>query len=125
MADSIVTLNGDALDDLLNTPDGPVGETIGELSEKATDIAKAAAPVMQDKNRSHWGTRFDPLYQYGPAGMTKASVRSSGFRFNAIGQMYTGVNVEYGPTLFLERPARQIHSVEYMFMSAALDALEL
>src|SRR5712664_1142001 len=105
MAENQVTLDPVMLDDLLNSPGGPVGVTIDELSHKAAAIAKVAAPVMA---RHQW----NPLYQYGPPGVTKASVRPSGFRFNALGQLYSGVNVNYGSTLFLERPARQIHTVQ-------------
>jgi|HubBroStandDraft_1064217.scaffolds.fasta_scaffold647582_1 hypothetical protein len=118
MAENQVKLDYAALDELLNTPDGPVGVVIDELSEKAALIAKAAAPVMR---RAKWSLE----YQYGPPGVTKGSVHKSGFRFNKLGQMYSGVNVLYGPTLFLQRPARQIHSEDYMFMSEALTGVEL
>lgn len=124
MANS-VKLDPEALEDLLNSPDGPVGLVIAELSEKAAGIARTAAPVMNQRNYSRWGHLFDPLYQYGPPGATKASVRASGFRFNKLGELYSGVNVNYGPTLFLQRPARQIHSAQYMFMTTALNGIEL
>ncbi len=107
-----------AVDDLLNGDDGPVGMLIAELSEKAAGLARMKAPVME---RLHWSE----LHQYGPPGETKRSVRASGFRHNAFGQLYSGVNVNYGPTLFLQRPARQIRTEQYMFMSQALDALTL
>jgi hypothetical protein len=118
VAENQVRLDPALLEDLLNSPDGPVGAVIEELSEKAADTARIAAPVMERR-------KWNPLYQYGPPGVTKASVRPSGFRFNTLGQMYSGVNVSYGPTLFLQRPARQIRSDAYMFMSHALDAVEL
>lgn len=114
-----------ALEDLLNTPEGPAGEVIAELAQQAAAIARTAAPVMKPWNRSRWGKKFDPRYQYGPAGATKASVRWSGFRYNDRGGLYSGVNVNYGPTLFLEYPARQIHSAEYKFMTEALDGVQL
>jgi hypothetical protein len=38
--------------------------------------------------------------------------------------MYGGVNVAYGPTLFLTRPAKQIHE-EYTFMTDALYGVAL
>ncbi|HEY1700853.1 MAG TPA: hypothetical protein VGG75_14175 [Trebonia sp.] len=113
MANS-VKLDPAAIEDLLNSPDGPVGLVIEELSEKAADIAKILVPVMKRR-------KWNPLYQYGPPGVTSASIRASGFRYNKLGQLYSGVNVNYGPTLFLQRPARQIHSPQYMFMSRALD----
>lgn len=118
MAENQVRLDDAALEELLNSPAGPVGVVIDELSEKAAAIAKAAAPVME---RSKWSL----AHQYGPPGVTKGSVRKSGFRFNKLGQLYSGVNVFYGPTLFLQRPAKQIHTTAYMFMSVALDGVEL
>lgn len=124
MADSTVFIDPVAVDWLVNDPAGPTGDLVAELSEKATAIAKSAAPVMKPENFSHWGKMYDPRYQYGPPGDTKASVRWSGFRFNALGQMYSGVNVNYGPTLFLERPARQVRPI-FKFMSTALDTVEL
>lgn len=114
-----VNFHEDALDELLNTPGGPVGVTIDELSHKAAGIAEAIAPVMERK-------RFDPYKQYGPPGATKKSVRPSGFRFNGLGQMYSGVNVDYGPTAFLEFPARQYKgSTEWMFMTHVLEEIEI
>jgi hypothetical protein len=113
-----VNLYEAAIDDLLNSPDGPVGLTIAELSEKAAKLATAFTPVME---RVKWY----PQYQYGPPGVTKKSVRPSGFRYNSLGELYSGVNVNYGPTLYLQRPAKQIHTAQYMFMSQALDAIEL
>jgi hypothetical protein len=112
------------IEDMLNGPDGPVAVVIDELGHKAAELATALAPVMKPWN--HWGHgAYNPYYQYGPPGATKKSVRASGLRYNNSGQLYSGVNVNYGPTLFLERPARQIHSDVYKFMTEALDALEL
>jgi hypothetical protein len=125
MADVTVIMNPAALDVLLNSPQGPAGEIIMELSVQAAGMAKALAPVMKQRNYSHWGKYFDPRYQYGPPGDTRRSVRWSGYRYNGIGQIYSGVNVNYGPTLFLERPAEQIHSTDYMFMTDALDSVHL
>ncbi len=118
MAENSVRLDPAGLDELLNSPDGPVGLVIDELSHKATDVARGLAPVLERK--------FQPRWMYGPPGATKASVRPSGFRFNALGQMYSGVNVNLGPTLYLQYPASQYHgSTRWMFMSHALDSLEL
>lgn len=123
---SYVDLHEAAMEDLLNTPESPVGETIDELSHKAADIAEALTPVMEARSRRHMRRAYDPLYQYGPPGATKKSVRPSGFRFNGLGQMYSGVNVNYGPTAFLEFPARQYKgSTEWMFMTHALEAIEI
>lgn len=118
MAEFELHLDDALLEELLNTPDGPVGAVIAELAEKATAIAKAAAPVMKR-------ARFSPVYQYGPPGETRKSVRWSGFRYNGLGQLYSGVNVNYGPTLYLEKPARQVTPGVYAFMTTALNGVEL
>jgi hypothetical protein len=123
MADWEVHLDEAALEDMLNSPDGPVGAVIEELSDKAAAIAREAAPVMKPRRHGS-GLGYNPLHQYGPPGMTKARVRPSFPRYNDQGQLYGGVNVPYGPTLFLERPARQIRG-DYRFMTAALDGVEL
>lgn len=120
-----VNINVTATEELLNSPDGPVGVLIEELSQKATEIARAAAPVMERHNYSRWGKVFDERYQYGPPGHTKGDIRVHFPAFNKLGQLYGGVNAPYGPTLFLEHPARQIHSVQYMFMTEALNGVEL
>lgn len=124
MADNVVILNPLWLDSLLNTPEGPVGRTVMELSVQASGTARALAPTMKQKNYSHWGAYFDPRYQYGPPGETRKSVHWSGFRYNPRGQLYSGVNVNYGPTLFLERPARQVRPI-FKFMTEALDSVRL
>jgi hypothetical protein len=131
MAD--VNLYPEDLDWLLNSPDGPVGVVIEELSEKAAAIATAAAPVIRGgtsypgSNFSKWGKMFDPRYQYGSApGTTRASVRPSGFRYNALGQLYSGVNVNYGSTLFLQQGGgRYGRAIRHPFMSVALETVEL
>jgi hypothetical protein len=119
-----VHLDEALLDDLLNSPGGPVGVLISDLSHAAEHRAKLLAPVMKRRNLWHFGGYFNPERQYGPFGATKQSVRWSGFLFNGRGQMYSGVNVNYGPTLFLERPARQVRPV-FMFMSEALNSVAL
>ncbi len=115
---SNVNLYPAAIEEMLNAPDGPVGLVIEELSDKAAVIARALAPVMK---RAKWS----PLYQYGPPGETKASVRSSFPRFSALG-IYGGVNVNFGPTMYLEYPASQYKGdMRYAFMSQARDLIEL
>jgi hypothetical protein len=114
-----VNLYPAAIEELLNSPDGPVGMVIAELSDKATVIAKAIVPVMTRK-------KWNPMYQYGPPGETKASIRSSFARFNAAGQIYGGVNVNFGPTMYLEYPASQYKGdTQYAFMTHTLDLVAL
>lgn len=126
MADVSVFIDPVVVNELTNTPDGPTGLLLQEVDAKAAAIAAVDAPVMKPWNRSHWGKRFDPRYQYGPPGTMKASVHpTEPLRFNGAGQMYGGVNTDFAPTVFLERPAEQIHSDEFAYMSHTIDALEL
>lgn len=125
MADVYVVLDPVALEWLLNSPDGPVGVMTLELGAQATAAAKALAPTMKRRNQSQWGKVYDPRYQYGPAGMTKSSVHLHGPAYNRFGEIYASANAAYGPTLFLERPAEQIHSAAYKFLSGALDTVTI
>lgn len=119
MADSTVIISNDGLDELLNTPDGPVGALLADMSAKMTEAARVAAPVM--KHRRRLGESW-----YGPAGATKASVKQHFPGYTKAGTIFGGTDVLYGPTLFLERPARQYDgNKEYAFMSEALDTAEL
>jgi hypothetical protein len=118
-----VNLYPGALEDLLNSPDGPVGGVIAALSMEATDIAKAAAPLQKPSSHS-WSFAKSTSYMPWSTTYLKVNVRWSGFRFNGFGQMYSGVNAPYGPTLFLERPADQLHR-KYPFLSTALYTVEL
>ena len=112
-----VHLDEGAVEEMLNTPDGPVGVLLDELSSRAATVARVIAPVMRSRYHSEY-------YQYGPPGYTKGKIRQH-FPAYSNGQLYGGVNAPYGPTLFLERPARQIHTTRYRFMSMALDTVEL
>ncbi|HEY1705583.1 MAG TPA: hypothetical protein VGG75_38345 [Trebonia sp.] len=129
-----VNLDAVAMDWLLNDPAGPVGVLIADMSEKAAAIARTAAPVMVTGSRwppsnfSHWGKAFNPRFQYGDTGPgdTRASVRWSGFLYNGLGQMYSGVNVNYGPTLYLQQGGgRHGHAIRHPFMTTALDTVQL
>jgi hypothetical protein len=118
-----------ALDELLNSPAGPVGVLLTELSLQATALAKAKAPVIvSPTNFSSWGRVFRPdrFQYYETVGGTKAHVHWSGFLFNSRGQMYSGVNAPYGPTLFLQYGGgRHRHAELNLFMSTALDEVQL
>jgi hypothetical protein len=114
-----INLDEAALEFLLNSPDGPVGELLAEMAGKATEIAKAAAPVMSPATMS-WGRNST---SYGPPGFTKERTRSH-MGYTKGGTLFSGVNAPYGPTLFLERPARQLHYPR-LFLSTALWTVEL
>lgn len=125
MADAYVVIDPMAVNYLVNEPEGPVGALIAEVSLKATAIAKADAPIMKKRNYSFWRPTWNPETQYGPPGHMKSSVHWSGFRFNKLGQMYSGVNTDFAPTVFLEHPARQIKTTEYRYMTHALEQVQM
>jgi hypothetical protein len=120
---STVNLDPLAINELLNSPDGPVGQVILELSVQATKIAAEAAPLQKPWNHS-WVFAKSTSYMPWSTSYLKANVRSSGVRYNALGQLYSGVNAPYGPTLFLEKPADQLHR-QYPFLSTALYTVQL
>lgn len=105
-----------AIEDMLHSMDGPVGRFLAEKSLEMAAIAKAAAPLQQPKNWS-WG-RNSSSYMPRSFGYLKNSVTPH-MGYTKSGKLYGGVNATYGPTLFLERPADQLHHV-YPFMSLAL-----
>lgn len=105
---------------LLTSPEGPVGELIGELSEKAAAVARGAVHVRP-------GTAKSATTGHGsnarPPGFTKADIRVHGPVRGAYG-MYGGVNAAADPTIFLELPARQMDR-RYPFLTVGLDSLDL
>jgi hypothetical protein len=119
-----VTIDEAAMDDMLHSPDGLVGRYIQGLGIQAAAIAAAAAPAKQARNES-WHPDKSTSYPSIPwPGLTlRASIRPA-FGYTKSGAMYGGVNVNYGPTLFLTRPARQIHHT-YTFMTDALYGVAL
>lgn len=119
------TIDPAAVNYLLNTPEGPTGVFTSGLGARATSAARARAPVMKPKNFSSWGKMYNPERQYGPPGMTKAKIYDYGIHYNRFGQIYTGVNAPFFPTVFLEIPAKQVSEGEYAFMSQARDSLAL
>jgi hypothetical protein len=119
-----VQIDEAAMEDMLTSPDGLVGRYIQGLGIQAAAIAAAMAPTKSPKNES-WHPAKSSSYPSIPwPGLTlKASVRPA-FGYTKGGQMYGGVNVNYGPTLFLTRPAKQIHHT-YTFMTDALYGVAL
>jgi hypothetical protein len=117
----VVDINWDnaALEDLLNSPTGLVGEYLEEKAEEAVAIATAAAPLQTPRTWS-WG-KHSSSYMPRSFGYLKGNIRlHTGYTKG--GTFFTGVNAPYGPTLFLEQPARQLHHA-YPFLSAALYAV--
>lgn len=120
-----LVLNDAAMEDMLHSEDGLVGRYIRGLGIQAAAIAKAAAPTRKARNAS-WNPAKSTSYpsvKY-PGTLLKASVHAA-FGYGKAGNMYGGVNVAYGPTLFLTKPAEQIHSGRSLFMTDAIDSVAL
>lgn len=112
MADVDVTIDVQALWDLLNSADGPVGRMVQELSAQAATVALAKAPV---RHTASWSARSNSW----PPGYLKAHIRPHLGWGSRTGHIYGGVNAPMSPTIFLEYPARQMHRA-YPFMTTAL-----
>jgi hypothetical protein len=122
VADSYITWDHDELEQLLNTPDGPVGLMLEDLAARATMAAKAAAPTQKPENYS-WGRKRSTSYLPWSGGYTKARVVPH-MGYTKAGVLFSGVNAPYAPTLFLEKPARQMHH-RSAFMTTALYSINL
>jgi hypothetical protein len=113
-------LNQAELEELLNSPAGPVGKLLAELADKGAVIARGAVRV-----RSVPGTRRTRAGRGSsarPPGFTKASIHSHGPVRGQLG-LYASVNAQADPAVFLETPAQQL-TRSYPFLTTALDALE-
>lgn len=108
-----------ALAELLNSPSGPVGRFLEVKAAEATAIATAAAPLQKRQNWS-WG-RNSTSYMPRSLGYLKGNIRPH-MGYTRTGKLFSGVNAPYGPTLFLEKPADQLHH-SYPFLSSALYAV--
>ena len=122
MADSYITWSHDELEQMLNSPDGLVGKMLEDLAARATMVAKAAAPTQKPENYS-WGKKRSTSYMPWSGGYTKARVVPH-MGYTKAGILFSGVNAPYAPTLFLEKPARQMHT-SHPFMSTALYSISI
>jgi hypothetical protein len=113
-----VKWNEAELEWLTHSLDGPVGRFLAEKAAEMAAIAMTLAPVQKPSNWS-WG-RNSTSYEPRSLGYLKSTITPH-MGFTRSGMMFGGVNAAYGPTLFLEKPADQMHSV-YPFMSTALYA---
>lgn len=110
-----------ALDDLLYSPDGPVGRLIAELSEQVATVARSVVHVrtldpLDRRRRAGHGSSAAPV------GWTKAGIRVHGPVRGTRGGMYGGVNAPADPAIFLEYPASQMEE-KYPFLTTGLDSL--
>jgi hypothetical protein len=109
-----------AIDDLLNSEFGPVGQLIAELSSRAALVATAVVHVRPGTPASATTGRTSNAR---PPGFTKARIRPHLARGTVTGHLYGGVNAPADPTIFLELPASQM-SREFPFLTTGLFSLE-
>lgn len=107
----------DELEDVLNGPDDLVGTYLRGKSDDMYKIAEAAAPIQKPQNFS-WSPRKSDSYMPDSMGFLQGKIRPH-MGYTNKGTLFAGVNAPYGPTLFLEKPARQLHRA-YPFLSTAL-----
>jgi hypothetical protein len=110
-----------ALYDLLQSTDGPVGRWLTKKVSELTSVVAASAPIQKPQNYS-WGKRSSS-YMPRSMGYLKGSVRPH-MGYTKDGMLFGGTNAAYGPTLFLEKPADQLHH-RIPFMSAPLYAITI
>lgn len=99
-----------ALEELLNTPEGPVGQMLRDLSEELARRARVRVPIRKGRGGNSR-----------PPGFTLASIRP--YEGYDRGHIYGGANAAADPTIFLEYPAEQIRQKE-PFLTDALWSLE-
>ncbi len=116
-----VRLDVAAVEELLNSVDGPVGRYIQELSSELADIARSKVRVRDGSTKDR-RKRAGRGSSASPPGFLKADIRTHLARGSRTGGLYGGVNAAANPGLFLEHPASQM-SQQYPFLTTALDAL--
>jgi hypothetical protein len=112
-----------ALDDLLNSIEGPVGQLISELSLRASVVATSVVHVRPGTPASATTGRTSNAR---PPGFTKARIRPHIARGSVTGHLYGGVNAPADPSIFLEMPAEQIRNLghRFPFLTTGLYSLE-
>jgi hypothetical protein len=111
--------DAEALDDLLNSVEGPVGMLLAELSARAAIVATSVVHVRPGTPASATTGRTSNAR---PPGFTKARIRVHGPVIGSRGRLYAGVNAPMDPSVFLEMPAEQMHQ-EYPFLTTGLWSL--
>lgn len=110
-----VYFNEATIDDMLNSPDGPVWQLVNELSEKAASIARQLVPIRKD--RSVWSARSNAQ----AIGYTLASIHAV-MGYNHAGRIYGGINAAEIPTIWLEYPRQDRR--KQPFLTTAVWSLE-
>ena len=101
-----------ALDDLLHSPDGPVGQLIAELSARGTVVARNVVQIRTTRGGSPW-----------PPGYTRDRTTPHGPVRGSRGGLYGGIDAPADPGIFLEHPAEQMKR-PYPFLTTGLFSLE-
>ena len=110
MAD--VTLDDQAIYEMLNAPTGLVYPFVVQLSVQAAAVATAVVHVRPGTPASATTGRTSNAR---PPGFTKARIRPhTGWGGPGL-QLYGGVNSPMDPTVYLELPARQIARKGHVF----------
>lgn len=114
-----------SIEELLKNPDGPVGQLIGELSQRAAGVARFAVHVYPGTARSTiWNPRTSTAIL--PPGYTLESISVHWPRIGSRGGMYGGVDSIGLPAVFLEaRPKSRNMLDRYPFLTTGLDDLTL
>jgi hypothetical protein len=119
----VLRWNQARLEDLLNSPDGPVGRLIAELSGQAAAVARSAVRVrsVPGTRRTRAGRNSTAV----PPGFTKASIRVHGPVTGSRGGLYGGVNAALVPTVFLEHDPDGAEQMDrqYPFLTTGLESL--
>jgi len=109
------------LDELLKSPEGPVGKLLLDLSVQVADVARSVVrvrdPLTRDRRRR--AGRGSTAH---PPGYTKALIRPHLGRGTITGSLYGGANAPGSPGIFLEYPARQMDD-RYPFLTTGLDSI--
>jgi hypothetical protein len=112
-----VRLDEAAIEEMLNSEDGPVGRLLDELSDRAAFVAREKVRV-----RVPGSDRTGRTSNARPPGFTKASIHTTVNR-DGTGKLFGGVGAAEDPSIFMEEPA--VQERRYPFLTTGLDSLEL
>ncbi len=116
MAEYDVVIYQSSIDELVNSPEGPVAKLLAELSD---EVAALARQYVRVRRGNVWTSRSNAK----PPGFTLASIHAN-MGYDESGQIYGGAAAAENPTIFLETPAIQMHD-KYPFLSTALDDVQM
>jgi hypothetical protein len=104
MADGVVSarveLDPVVVDEVLNDPQGPVGDLLDEISDRMLRIAQRRAPVRGFGPPTVWN---EATTSASAPGDLLASLHPV-VRKDSRGKLFGGINAQFYPTVFLEYP---------------------